>query len=138
MQPPVELKTANGYDLQFGTNVLGHYFFTTLLLPTLIHTAKTSPLVRKAATVYSELRLCLRYVLDGHARVINTSSSAAYMVPKSGIVWEILGTDAASDAARTKLGPVPLYWQSKLVSNVQASHVMPDSSHDSGERIVFK
>ncbi|KAG8678437.1 hypothetical protein FRC08_017779 [Ceratobasidium sp. 394] len=41
MVSPVELKTADGYDLQFGTNVLGHYLFTTLLLPTLIHTAQT-------------------------------------------------------------------------------------------------
>jgi NAD(P)-dependent dehydrogenase (short-subunit alcohol dehydrogenase family) len=47
MAPPVEQKTANGYDLQFGTKVLGHYFFTTLLLPTLIHTGKRSPLSRK-------------------------------------------------------------------------------------------
>jgi retinol dehydrogenase-12 len=47
MTPPVEQKTANEYDLQFGTNVLGHYFFTALLLPTLIHTAKNSPLARE-------------------------------------------------------------------------------------------
>ncbi|KAG9076657.1 hypothetical protein FRC06_009380, partial [Ceratobasidium sp. 370] len=58
MVPPVEQKTADGYDLQFGTNVLGHYFFTILLLPTLVHTAKNSPRAH------------------GHARVINTSSSA--------------------------------------------------------------
>ncbi|KAH7345619.1 hypothetical protein B0J17DRAFT_713176 [Rhizoctonia solani] len=38
------IKTANGYDLQFGKNVLGPYLFTTLLLPTLIHTAQASPL----------------------------------------------------------------------------------------------
>ncbi|ELU36756.1 short chain dehydrogenase domain-containing protein [Rhizoctonia solani AG-1 IA] len=44
MAPPVEQRTFDGYDLQFGTNVLGHYFFTILLLPTLIHTAKNSPL----------------------------------------------------------------------------------------------
>jgi len=35
--------TADGYDLQFGTNALGHFYFTKLLLPTLISTAKTSP-----------------------------------------------------------------------------------------------
>lgn len=44
MVSPVEQKTANGYDLQFGTNVLGHSLFTTLLLPVLIHTTQTSPL----------------------------------------------------------------------------------------------
>jgi retinol dehydrogenase-12 len=47
MIPPVEQKTADGYDLQFGTNTLGHFFFTSLLLPTLIHTAKHSTISRK-------------------------------------------------------------------------------------------
>lgn len=41
MNPPIDTKTANGYDLQFGTNVLGHYLFTISLLPILIHTAQT-------------------------------------------------------------------------------------------------
>ncbi|GLB38375.1 putative NAD-P-binding protein [Lyophyllum shimeji] len=56
MHPPVEEVTAQGYDLQFGTNVLGHFYLTKLLLPALLAGAKTSP--------------------DGKARVVNTSSSA--------------------------------------------------------------
>ncbi|QRW27721.1 oxidoreductase family protein [Rhizoctonia solani] len=31
------------------------------------------------------------HFIDGHARVINTSSSAVYHVPKGGIIWETLG-----------------------------------------------
>ncbi|KIY45776.1 NAD(P)-binding protein [Fistulina hepatica ATCC 64428] len=43
MVPPLEMFTAQGsYDLQFGTNVLGHFYFTKLLLPTLEATAQTS------------------------------------------------------------------------------------------------
>ncbi|KAG8730184.1 hypothetical protein FRC12_020427 [Ceratobasidium sp. 428] len=95
MMPPVEQRTADGYDLTFGTNVLGHYFFTTLLMPTLIHTVKNSPLAR------------------GHARIINTSSFAIYLGPKNSIVWETLGTDAASREACKQLGKVNLYNQSK-------------------------
>jgi retinol dehydrogenase-12 len=74
MVPPLDQVTTDGYDLQFGTNVLGmyllahsrhrrltfhhigHFYFTKLLLPTLISTAKSSQ--------------------DGKARVVNTSSSA--------------------------------------------------------------
>ncbi|KAB5591767.1 Oxidoreductase [Ceratobasidium theobromae] len=81
MVPPVGEKTANGYDLQFGTNVLRHYFFTILLIPVLIHTAKTSP------------------PAHGHARVVNTSSSAAYLATEGGVVWETLGTNEASAIA---------------------------------------
>jgi NAD(P)-dependent dehydrogenase (short-subunit alcohol dehydrogenase family) len=55
MAPPVSQLTADGYDLQFGTNVLGHYYLTTLLLPALLSGTKSSR--------------------DGKARVINTSSA---------------------------------------------------------------
>jgi NAD(P)-dependent dehydrogenase (short-subunit alcohol dehydrogenase family) len=41
MVPPLDLKTSAGYDIQFGTNVLGHYLLTTLLLPALIRAAQT-------------------------------------------------------------------------------------------------
>lgn len=56
MHPPVDMITADGYDLQFGTNVLGHFYLTKLLLPVLLSTAKSSP--------------------DGTVRVINVSSNA--------------------------------------------------------------
>ena len=58
MNPPMDALTAEGYDMQWGTNVLGHFYFTELLIPVLVAGAKTSP--------------------DGHARVITTSSSGAY------------------------------------------------------------
>ncbi|KZT56923.1 NAD(P)-binding protein, partial [Calocera cornea HHB12733] len=38
MSPPVANLTADGYDLQFATNVLGHYLFCWLLIPLLIRT----------------------------------------------------------------------------------------------------
>lgn len=56
MSPPIELVTADGYDLQFGTNVLGHYYFTKLLLPILTLTAKATP--------------------EGKVRVVNVASCA--------------------------------------------------------------
>ncbi|KZP21939.1 NAD-P-binding protein [Athelia psychrophila] len=88
MTPPIEMVTADGYDLQFGTNVLGHYYFTELLMPLLISTAKTSP--------------------DGKARVINTSSSTAYMATP-------LDFETFKDGpARVKKGTSPLYNQSKM------------------------
>lgn len=54
MIPPLDMVTTQGYDLQFGTNVLGHFYFTKLLLPVLLAGVKSSS--------------------DGKARVVNTSS----------------------------------------------------------------
>lgn len=63
MTPPQGSKTAQGYELQLGTNNIGHFFFTKLLTPTLVATAKSEP----ANTV----------------RVIWVSSSAAELISHS-------------------------------------------------------
>lgn len=89
MMPSVHQTTEQGYDLQFGTNVLGHYYFTTLLLPALLEGVKTSG--------------------DGTARVVNTSSS--------GHMFKAVDFNALKDGpARRRLGKVFLYVQSKYVS----------------------
>ncbi|KAJ6624308.1 hypothetical protein B0H10DRAFT_2162199 [Mycena sp. CBHHK59/15] len=59
MLPSIDQLNVDGYDLQFGTNIVGHFYFTKQLLPALIVGAKASP--------------------DGRARVVNTSSVAHYM-----------------------------------------------------------
>jgi NAD(P)-dependent dehydrogenase (short-subunit alcohol dehydrogenase family) len=45
MAPPKRLETADGFELQFGTNVLGHFALTALLLPALERAAtqQTAP-----------------------------------------------------------------------------------------------
>ncbi|EJF57870.1 NAD(P)-binding protein [Dichomitus squalens LYAD-421 SS1] len=79
--------TADGYDLQWGTNVVGHYYFTVLLLPALLAGVKSSP--------------------DHHARVVTTASSGAYM---STLHWETF----KDSPERKKLSRENLYWQSKF------------------------
>ncbi|KAF6762246.1 hypothetical protein DFP72DRAFT_1041624 [Ephemerocybe angulata] len=86
--PPIEEVTAQGYDLQFGTNVLGHFYLTKLLLPTLLETARSSP--------------------DGKARVINTSSLMSRFASAPDF------NTFKDSAERRAMGTSDLYNQSKL------------------------
>ncbi|KAF8551042.1 NAD(P)-binding protein [Imleria badia] len=86
MTPPIDMLTDDGYDLQFGTNVLGHFYFTKLVLPTLLSTAKTSP--------------------DGTARVVNTSSNGHWF---GGLKYDTI----RDGPERRKETPWKLYGQSK-------------------------
>ncbi|EPQ56499.1 NAD P-binding protein [Gloeophyllum trabeum ATCC 11539] len=93
---PIDQVTAQGYDMQFGTNVLGHFYFTKLLLPTLLETAKTAP--------------------EGKVRVITTSSSAHLF----------FGLDFATfkdGPKRRKIDPGRLYAQSKFGNVVFANEL---------------
>ncbi|KAF8500320.1 NAD-P-binding protein [Russula emetica] len=92
--PPVEALTKQGYDGQFGTNVLGHFYLMELLLPTLIATAEDSP--------------------PGVVRIVNVSSIAHnFGIPPEGINWDTVGPNADM-AKRKKVGTMNLYSQSKL------------------------
>ncbi|KAI5981779.1 NAD(P)-binding protein [Pisolithus albus] len=91
MHPPVELLTDDGYDLQFGTNVLGHFYLTKLLLPTLLSTATSSPV--------------------GTVRVVNTSSTAHWLGS--------LDFDTFKDTPKRRAqGTLHLYNQSKAANIV--------------------
>ena len=98
MDPPIDQMTTDGYDLQFGTNVLGHWYFTELLLPALEAGAKSST--------------------DGYARVATTSSSGAHFAKP--VDFETF----REHPNRQKLGINLLYCQSKLVSHGLVSGCM--------------
>ncbi|KAI1434879.1 short-chain dehydrogenase [Xylaria sp. CBS 124048] len=66
MFPPAGSKTAQGHELQLGTNCLGHFLLTQLLTPVLVATAKNAP--------------------RASVRVVWVSSSVAeVMSPKGGV-----------------------------------------------------
>lgn len=85
---PPDLLTAQGYDAQLGTNALGHFYLTQLLLPTLLSTVKSS---------------------GNKVRVVTVSSLAHQF---SNIDFNTL----RDSPARRKLSPFLLYAQSKFVS----------------------
>lgn len=53
MAPPKRLETADGFELQFGTNVLGHFALTALLMPALELAAAASPDRPRIVTIAS-------------------------------------------------------------------------------------
>ncbi|KAF7289657.1 hypothetical protein HMN09_01328200 [Mycena chlorophos] len=96
MIPPTNELTAQGYDLQFGTNVLGHYLLTELLaLLTASHIHTLQP-----------------------ARIIHVSSSAHDRAPKREVLFDSLQGGPKRDALIKKWGslnaPCTLYGSSKL------------------------
>ncbi|EIW79062.1 NAD(P)-binding protein [Coniophora puteana RWD-64-598 SS2] len=91
MVPPVDLLTEDGYDLQFGTNVLGHFYFTKLLLPLLASTA--------------------RRTASGHVRVVTTSSSGHLF---GSLDFDTFRDDNGRKSKRRKQSSNALYCQSKF------------------------
>jgi len=94
MYTPIDHVTTQGFDMQFGTNVLGHFYLTKLLLPVLTTTAKKTP--------------------AGTVRVVNVSSIGHHYGAPEGIRWATVTTGNDSLEARKKLGNTKLYGQSKL------------------------
>ncbi|KAI0724954.1 NAD(P)-binding protein [Fomitopsis betulina] len=91
---PVEWVTADGYDLQFMTNVLGPFLFTKLLMPAILAGAETHP--------------------DHHSRIIEISSSASHLCSD-------IKLDTFKDGPeRRRLSPIEHYSQSKLANFVIA------------------
>lgn len=56
MAPPKRLETVDGFELQFGTNVLGHFLLTALLLP-ILNQASAPRIVTLASVAHKRGRL---------------------------------------------------------------------------------
>ncbi|GAA5852882.1 hypothetical protein JCM8547_004718 [Rhodosporidiobolus lusitaniae] len=115
MIPPVDQLTKQGFDLQWGTNVVGHYLFSILLLP------------------------CLRasFAATGvPPRVVQTSSSGNQMAPgPTGFVPDSLHDGVKRDEVIKKWGATQgtwnLYGQSKL-GNVFVANILQDLLGEEG------
>ena len=99
MSPPDKSKTKQGFELQFGTNVIGHHALTVLLTPLVLKTAKISP--------------------PGSVRVIWTSSIGGVKLspPNGGILWDDISYEHTDSGPRN----FGAYGQSKAGNIYQAA-----------------
>ncbi|KAJ6464066.1 NAD(P)-binding protein [Mycena sanguinolenta] len=122
MNSPPEMLTAQGHDLQFGTNCIGHFFFTELLLPALLKS-------------HAETGI--------RARIMHTTSIGHNLAPgKRGIEFESLKGGPERDAWVTKAGKtmrpwsLPVSWrfygESKLGNILVANYF----AHKYGDALV--
>jgi NAD(P)-dependent dehydrogenase (short-subunit alcohol dehydrogenase family) len=91
MATPYSL-TEEGYEIQFGTNHMGHALLTKLLLPVLQETAKEP---------------------NADVRIVNLTSLGHHMAPSGGIIWD--------QAALSQYATWRRYGQSKL-ANILFTH----------------
>ncbi|THU86142.1 NAD-P-binding protein [Dendrothele bispora CBS 962.96] len=94
---PMDKLTAQGCDLQFGTNVLGHFYLTKLLLPTLISTVSNS---------------------SDKVRVVTITSSAHYLAK-----YKFNFASLKDGSERRKMNPMAMYSQSKTGNILFASEL---------------
>ena len=105
---PLDQITTHGHDMQFGTNVVGHFYLTQLLLPILIATARSSP--------------------DRHVRVVNISSGGHWIAPSPNGGGPILYDTLIDGPARTKYdNMLGMYSQSKAVRSPCRSNLLTAS-----------
>ncbi|KAI9443887.1 NAD(P)-binding protein [Lactarius indigo] len=95
MMSPMEQVTVQKYDMQFGTNVIGHWLFTQLLLPALFAATDASPSHEKA-------------------RIVTVSSSANYLT--TGLDFSAM----VDSPERKQYSGVELYNKSKFGNIVVA------------------
>lgn len=102
MVPPNGSKTAQGYELQWGTNVVGHFVFSKCLIPLLKASAKTGP--------------------ENGTRIVWTSSNGHNVAPKGHIDFNDPNLPNASNWTK--------YGQSKagniLLATWMAHHLADD------------
>lgn len=79
--------TKEGYEIQFGTNHMGHALFTKLLMPTLLKTAEEP---------------------GADVRIVNLTSMGHHLAPSQGIIWD--------QKALEQTGTWSRYGQSKLAN----------------------
>jgi NAD(P)-dependent dehydrogenase (short-subunit alcohol dehydrogenase family) len=104
MAPPKRLQTADGFELQFGTNVLGHFALTALLMPALEEAAAATPAERpRVVTLASIAHKRGRLNFDDLQSTKNYSPMKAYQQSKLADLMFAFELDRRLRAAHSRV-----------------------------------
>jgi NAD(P)-dependent dehydrogenase (short-subunit alcohol dehydrogenase family) len=101
MAPPKRLETTDGFELQFGTNVLGHFALTALLMPALQLAATESPDRPRIVTIASIAHKRGRLNFDDLQCIKSYAPMRAYQQSKLGDLIFAFELDRRLRAANT-------------------------------------
>ena len=101
MAPKRRLETKDGFELQFGTNVVGHFALTALLFPALVHAAESRPGAPRVVTIASIAHKRGRLNLDDLQSTKSYSPMGAYQQSKLANLMFALELDRRLRAAGT-------------------------------------
>ncbi|AEO68959.1 1a08903d-7cff-4785-9fdd-5c4cbe85d42c [Thermothielavioides terrestris] len=118
--------TADGYELQFGTNHMGHALLTKLLLPLLLQTAATTTTTSSSKNHANNSSS--PSPSPSPARIVVLSSDGHRFAAKPGIDFATLKTPAEG------LGAFGRYFQSKLANALWARELA--ARHDATQTLV--
>jgi NAD(P)-dependent dehydrogenase (short-subunit alcohol dehydrogenase family) len=103
MAPPKRLQTTDGFELQFGTNVLGHFALTALLMPALEQAAAESPDRPRVVTIASIAHKRGSLNFDDLQSTRSYSPMKAYQQSKLADVMFALELDRRLRAANSRV-----------------------------------
>ncbi|MGD0444977.1 MAG: oxidoreductase [Edaphobacter sp.] len=103
MAPPRRLETADGFELQFGTNVLGHFALTALLMPALEQAAAESPDRPRIVTIASIAHKQGRLNFDDLQSARSYGPMRAYQQSKLANVMFAFELDRRLRAAKSRV-----------------------------------
>ncbi len=130
MGPPKRIETADGFELQFGTNVLGHFALTGLLMPALELAAAESADPPRIVTIASIAHKGGRIHFDDLQSTRSYSPRAAYQQSKLANLMLAFELDRRLRAAHSRILSIAAH------PGVASTNIFQTGNYSSFERTI--
>ena len=138
MAPKQRLQTADGFEIQFGTNVLGHFVLTAVLLPALVRAAVGQPQRPRVVTIASIAHKQGRMNFDDLQSAKSYGPMVAYRQSKLADLMLAFELDRRLRAAGPPISDVMSVAAHPGVANTNLFQVGEFSAGEAGEAGVWR